>query len=283
MNSISARQFAIFRVVLGTYLAIHFAQLIPYAAELFSNRGVLANARLNFTYGILPNLLEHWDSPALATAFLIVLCSLAVVFAAGMFRRTAAILLWWGWACLFNRNNLISNPSIPYIGGLLLLTVLVPTGEAVHLERANRSWRFPATVYWTAWILMATGYSFSGWAKLSSPSWIDGSALLHILNNPLARCGCVRDFLLALPPAALQTATWSALAAELLFLPLSLWRQTRTVAWCALVATHCAILTVVNFTDLTVGMLMIHLFTYDPTWFRIRVALLTQRQLEAAA
>src|SRR4029077_11744770 len=121
---------------------------------------------------------------------------------------------WFGWACLFNRNNLINNPSIPYIGLLLLLSIIVPRGEAFDPNRASKSWQFPALVYWTAWILMAAGYSFSGWAKLHSPSWIDGSALFHVLNNPLARCGFARDLLLALPSWSLRPLTWATLSAE---------------------------------------------------------------------
>ena len=266
MKSISPKQFVIFRAVLGCYLAVHFAQLIPYGSELFSNQGLFANPRLNFTYGILPNPLEHWDSPTSVTVLLILLFLLAIAFAMGVFRRTAAVLIWFGWACLFNRNNLINNPSIPYVGLLLLLSAIVPSGEALNPSRVSPSWQFPPMVYWTAWILMAAGYSFSGWAKLHSPSWIDGSALFHVLNNPLARCGFARDFLLALPSWSLEMLTWMTLGAELLFLPLSLSQATRMFAWCTLLGMNVGVLFVVNFSDLTLGMLLIHLFTFDPNW-----------------
>ena len=43
------------------------------------------------------------------------------------------------------------------------------------------------------------------------------------------------------------------------------------IAWGALVGMNVGILFAVNFTDLTIGMLMIHLFTYDPSWFSIRL------------
>jgi hypothetical protein len=270
MISISPKQFAIFRLVFGIYLVIHFALLVPYGAELFSNRGVLADARLNFTFGILPNPLEHYDSPAFVTGFLMALSIFAAAFALGIFRRAMAILLWYGWACLFNRNNLINNPSIPYVGMVLLLTLLVPPGETLTATRNERAWEFPTMVYWTAWVLMAAGYSFSGWMKLCSPSWIDGSALYHVLNNPLARPGVARDILLGLPPWCLRLTTSGSLGAELLFLPLSLWRQTRMLMWFVLVTMNVAILFVINFADLTIGMLMIHLFTLDPAWFSIR-------------
>jgi hypothetical protein len=269
MTPVSAKQFAVFRFVLGIYLAVHFAALIPYGAELFSDRGVLGNARLNFTFGILPNILEHWGSPTFVTSFLITLSILAVVFAFGVCRRTAAILLWYGWACLFNRNNLINNPSIPYIAMLLLLNVLVPLGEGRALKANDSSWKFPTMIYWTTWILLAAGYSFSGWMKLRSPSWIDGTALYHVLNNPLARPGFLRHLLLGSPTICIRFLTWSSLAAEVMFLPLSFTRRTRMLAWCTLVAMNVGILFVINFADLTIGMLMIHGFTLDRRWFMI--------------
>ena len=39
------------------------------------------------------------------------------------------------------------------------------------------------------------------------------------------------------------------------------------IAWCALASINFAILFVVNFADLTFGMLMIHFLTYDLAWF----------------
>jgi hypothetical protein len=265
MKAISPWQFTVFRMLFGLYLTVHFLQLIPDAAELFSREGMLRNAQLNFTFGLLPNPLEHWDSPAFATLFVLALALLSGAFALGICRRFAALLLWFGWACLFNRNNLISNPALPYIGMLLLLTVLVPAGEPLSLNRKEAKWEFPGGIYWTAWALLAVGYGFSGWTKLQSPSWLDGSALTHLLNNPLARPGLLRETLLRFPEG-LRFLTWTTLALELLFLPLSLHPVGRLVAWSAMSLLHIAILFVIAFADLSMGMLMIHLFLFDPTW-----------------
>lgn len=38
-----------------------------------------------------------------------------------------------------------------------------------------------------------------------------------------------------------------------------------------MLAMHLGILTVVDFADLTGGMLMIHLFAFDPSWFQSRL------------
>ena len=266
---VTARQFAWFRIIFGAYLAIHFAHLVPWGAELFSREGVLPRAGLNPTYGILPNVLALWDSPAFITAFLAAMVALSVLFAAGVVRHAAALLLWYGWACLFNRNVLISNPSIAYVGVLLLLTTLVPGREPLRafgrrVETAD--FYVPAAAYWTAWFLMAAGYSFSGIVKLASPSWVDGSAFWHIVQNPLARDGLLRDVVLGMPSWAFQLLTWKALALEILFLPLAVWHWTRPVVWCAMVFMHIGILALVSFADLSAGMLMVHLFTVDSRW-----------------
>lgn len=270
---VTGRQFAIFRIALGAYLAVHFAHLMPWGAELFSSAGVLPKASLNPTYGIFPNVLALLDSPGFVVAFLGALVVCSVLFALGVARRSIAIVLWYGWACLFNRNVLIGNPGIPYIGLLLLLTALVPPTEPWRFRQEQKDpydFHVPVMVWATAWVLMAVGYTFSGIIKLHSPSWVDGTALSHLLNNPLARPGFLRDIALGLSPAIIKWMTWCALGLEVLFLPLVLWRVTRPFAWIAMVGMHIGIVTLVSFADLTAGMLMLHLFTFDPRWRKRR-------------
>jgi hypothetical protein len=179
------------------------------------------------------------------------------------------VLLWYGWACLFNRNVLISNPSIAYVGLLLLLTTLVPAREPLRViggKNTSDEFYVPAAAYWAAWVLMAAGYTFSGIVKLASPSWVDGTAFWHVVQNPLARDGWLRDLVLDLPMWTLQLLTWKALALEILFLPLALLRWTRPLIWLAMVGMQIGILALVSFADLSAGMLMVHLFTFDARW-----------------
>ncbi len=271
MNQIkllSAWQFTAFRIIFGAFLGLHFAQLLPWANELFGSGGVLADARLNPLHGLFPNPLAwiHW--PQFPAVFVTGLMLVALLFTAGFYRRSSALLLWFGWACLFHRNNLIANPAIPYVGLLLVLCALVPPGEP--WSRPGRAgmepWVMPAFIYWCPWLLLAAGYTYSGAWKLFSPSWIDGAALVHLMENPLARPGPVRDLFLQLPSPFLKALTWLALAGEVLFLPLCLTRRGRLIAWVWMVAMHLGILLVVDFADLTSGMLMVHLFTFDPAW-----------------
>lgn len=266
MKAMSPWQFTIFRIVFGGYLLVHFIQLLPHAGELFGASGLLADPALNPSHGLFPNPLDLALPPSLVTGFIALMALLALFFAAGIQRHLAAILLWFGWTALFHRNNLIANPSLAYVGLLLVLSVLVPGGEPWSSARRREPWGMPRWVFRGAWILMAAGYSFSGFTKLGSASWVDGSALQRLLDNPLARPGWVRELMLALPDGLLRAMTWTTLAAELLFVPLAWWSRSRPWIWLAMALMHLGVLTVVDFADLSLGMLMIHLFTFDPAW-----------------
>ena len=97
-------------------------------------------------------------------------------------------------------------------------------------------------------------------------------SLLPHPEQPLARPGIIRDAPLRVPRVWLQIATWTSLAAELIFLPMSLGLTTRKVAWLAMSGLQIAILCVVNFADLTLAMLLAHLFTFDPRWLPLSAA-----------
>lgn len=270
MKQMSAWQFTIFRIVFGLYLFVHFVGLAPSAAELFGARGIIPDPALNLTFGLFPNPLNLDLPDGVVTGFVGILAIFSLLFAAGIWRRSASILLWFGWACLFHRNNLILNPSLPYVGLILLLCALIPPGEPLSRGKAKHPWYMPLWVFRTAWILMAAGYTFSGYTKLFSPSWIDGTALRYLLENPLARPGLPRDWMLALPGGLLALATWSVLLAELLFAPLALWKKSRPWIWLVMIFLHLGIILMVDFADLSIGMLMIHLFTFDPAWLPAR-------------
>src|SRR5262245_26202172 len=126
----------------------------------------------------------------------------------------------------------------------------------------------PPSIFCVAWILMALGYSYSGWTKLVSPSWLDGTAVARVLDSPLARPGFLREFMLSLPPWLLHLFTWGALAMELSFAPLALVRRARPWIWAALLSMHLGLIALIDFADLSLGMVFLHLFTFDPAWLR---------------
>ena len=263
-----AYQYSLFRIVFGSYLLLHFLFLVPAAPDIWSNAGILADSTLNFTFGTFPNILNVMDSPLQVRCFVAFNALLSLGILLGFRRRTCCLVLWYGWACLFHRNNLISNPGIPFVGWLLLANALVPIGEPFCLgKKTDSAWKMPAILFYGAWLIAGLAYFASGIDKLGSPSWLDGSAILHLLHNPLARDWAWRDFLLTLSPSLISFLTWGTLALEIGFVVLCIFRKARAWAWILVMSMHLGILSLVSFADLTFGMMMIHFFTFDPNWF----------------
>jgi predicted DCC family thiol-disulfide oxidoreductase YuxK len=268
-NGWTGGQYRLYRAIFGGYLLVHYCGLIAWGPELFSRAGVLPDAWDSPLARLFPNILTVWDSSGFVRFLLVLGACLSVLFAIGLWDRVAAVMLWYLGTCLVDRNPLIMNPALPYLGWLLLAHALLPEmayGTSSTHDPDDGRWRMPSDLYTAAWLLMAVGYSYSGLNKLGSPSWLDGSALARILSSPLARPGLLRDALIHMPASFLRFVSWGALALEISFAPLSLARRARPWIWSGMCAIHLALFGLVAFPDLTAGMLILHLFTFDPSW-----------------
>ncbi|XWV25076.1 hypothetical protein QJ856_gp0701 [Tupanvirus deep ocean] len=263
----SAGQFAFFRIVFGIYLACHFFGLIPYASEMFGHNGMIPDPLIIPTWRLASYIYPNQIN---LDVFLFVLIVASILFTIGFYRKTMAFILWYGWSYFLNRNPFISNPGIPYVGWLLLACVFIPNGEGYYAWNIRKSgkkkWYMPKIIYWGAWFLMAIGYTISGIHKLQCPSWTDGTAMYHVLSSVLARDNFMVNIFLASPMIIIKFMTWFSLAAEILFLPLGVFYHTRKWYWLMFISIHLGILCLINFTDLTLGVLMIHIFTFEYRW-----------------
>jgi len=246
------------------YLLIIFISAIPSAAAIWSNEGLVSKASANLTYGIFPNILNRFDSPGEVKIFLIALAAFALCFTIGFGRRWAALVLWYGWTCLFNRNNLTLNPSIPYIGWLLLASCFVPAGEPWSVNKKDDNWQMPKLLLLGAWILLILGYFFSGVDKLQSVSWANGSAIKKIMECHLGLSW--NKWLLAnLPQRFSAFVNWVAIGLELACLPLALFDRTRRLAWIFTLLIQLGISFILDIYPIVFGMLTILIFTFPST------------------
>lgn len=268
-------QYSLFRALLGLYLCVHFAHLLPWSVELFSSAGVLPDGHLSPIFTLFPNLFAISDAPWFVYATLSLSAAAALAFAVGWHDRLAALWMWVVLASLFGRNPLIANPSLPYVGFMLLAHLFVasaPYGAVSARGRADpdAGWSLARPVFLAAWVVLALSYTYSGYTKLLSPSWVAGDNIAFVLQNPLSRPWILRDFFLWLPPIFLTLLTWTVLYVELLFAPIALWPRARPWVWLAMLVIQFGFLFLLNFADLTAGMLLFHLFTFDPAWIPAR-------------
>jgi predicted DCC family thiol-disulfide oxidoreductase YuxK len=262
---VTSAQFGAFRILFGLYLFLHFWGLLPHSAELFSHVGMLPDPQALPSWKV-PNLFWLGDSPARVQGVLLGGMVASFLLILGIQRRWVGLLLWAIWMSLFNRNFLISNPSIPYVGLLLLMMAALPRGERLSLGIIMPKWQMPPAATRGFFFLLMAGYTVSGIHKLGSPSWVDGTALSHVLQLPLARTHMLADGVRNLPDWLMMSMTWGALALELLALPLTLLPQSRKWIWLALLSMQIGILTLVDFADLTWAMIVAHLFVFHKDW-----------------
>lgn len=263
----SANLYRMLRVLLGTYVAVHFMHLMPWSAEVFSNRGMLVDAHASPLFGWLPNVLAVSDSPAAVVTLTLTGAVGGVLLALGRFDRIAAVVVVYVLACLYARNPLIANPGLPYVGWMLLAHLAIPPVPR-HDASAAVEWRMPRPIYVAAWIVLALSYSYSGYTKLLSPSWVSGDTVALVLQNPLARDHVLRELLLVTPESVLRGVTWAILYVELLFAPLALIPRLRPLLWTIMLGVQLGFLVLLNFADLTAPMLLFHFLTFDPAWIR---------------
>lgn len=264
-------QYSIWRLYFGLYLCVHFALLVPRASELFSD-----TSRIEGSMGHgFPYLNELRDVPLLLSSLMAFASCTGLALALGWHDWLAVVLLPFLAAYMYTYASEIGHSSYALIGCLLYAHMLVagaPYGSMTARGRVDPAggWAMPRPVWIGAWIVMAASYSITGLYKLGSSSWVDGSALVCALESPLTRHSFLRETLLALPLPLLRAATWSSLAALILFAPTALIRKARPWIWAVMVVLIVVLASVFKVADLSLALLALHGFTFDPNWLSPR-------------
>lgn len=264
-------QYSIYRGIFGACLFVYFIQLLPSAPELFSNEGLLSHGDTSPLVRWFPNILAVADAPIIVSTLVAIAIGSSLLLAIGWHDRVAALAIWYVWACLIGRMPLIVSAGIPFTGWLLLAHACLPGSPYLSLSARGRldpsgGWRMNHGIWAVAWILMAVGYCSSGIIKLNSASWLHGSALADLLHAPHGRTGLVRNTLLLMPDGLLTFLSYSVLALVLSFAPLALFRRLRPWLWLFTLILSLLTAFLLDVSDWIMGILFLHLFTFDPAW-----------------
>jgi predicted DCC family thiol-disulfide oxidoreductase YuxK len=267
-NGWTGGQYSILRVIFGVCLLVHFLMLMPGAHDAFAD--VLpgdASPLLRF----FPNVLAIAD---LALPLLVLAALASLLFILGWHDRIAAVVMAYVLACLLARNPLSTNPSLPFAGFLLLAHACLPPAPFWSLAARGRvdprgGWHMPPAIFAAVWAVLSLGYTYSGWTKLASPSWVEGTAMARLLDHPPVRPAVIHDLLLARFAPLLHGITWFALGFELLYAVLALFRRARPWIWTAMLIVQLGLILLTGFSGFFL-MAVLHLFLFDPAWIRPR-------------
>lgn len=263
----SERYFSLWRILFGVYLLYYNLAIFPYLATLYSNEGIYRH------YDFLPffpNLFALSDGVYVVHTLGLASVLLSFCILLGWRRNWSALLLWFVLTTFYGRNLLTEHPALPFIGLLLILLAIIPSGEWFSLDRKyrhqNSPWIMPYFAYFTALVVLGAGYSLSGYDKFLATGWQIGDAIGHMYTLPIAFDYWLTDLLREQPFWLIQMETWAAAGAQFVSLPFLLWRPTRKYMWLVLTAMFTYVLFVFDLTEVILGMLLFHLFLFDPSW-----------------
>lgn len=254
----------IFRLIFGFYLLHYYVMTLPFAHEIYSDVGVISDVSLNWTYGIFPNILNLFDSPLAITLVFSLGIILSLALLLGIFPRISSLSLWYLQTALYNRNVLTDEPSMAYTGLLLITLALLPRTDSLisYLnslkDYSGRVIKIPYLVFFAPIFVFALTFTISGIDKIIAVSWLNGNALLMLLNLELARENIITTFLLN-HPTLTSILSHVALLSQIISLPLFLIGLYKVVLYTQLVAFIFAFLALI-LNQVTLGIIMFLLF-----------------------
>lgn len=264
------RKFHVIRVLLGFYFLYNLFMVLPYAGEMYGRNGLMSDPALNWNYGYFPNLLNHYDSTYQVQLFISAMIASSIFLLLGLQWRFFSLLLWYGWTGLFNRNFITENPHISYLGWLLVILIFIPSTidgpeESPTRERGLKTL---SLLRESSWLVAGMSYSFSGWSKLLSPSWLEGNALKLFMKIPFfLDLPFYRQFK-EMPDLVLKLVTWSVLILEMVSILPFFFKKWRPLWWMGMLFMHLSLLVLWNLSAITVGMLIFHCLLFESRWFK---------------
>lgn len=266
IDLVDQKLLGITRTALGIYIFVFAILLYPYLAELYTVDGLIYQLDGAIVFNPLFSPFLFRESFAVYTIYILQVVA-AVVFTLGLYHRAAAILLWFCHVYLFNLNPYTNSPEYAYLGWLLLAFIFIPNGIAFSVKNKMSAWQWSPDFRKAAWLVLAVSYTNSGVLKALSPGWLEGSALGKVALSEVNSYGWTIHIAKA-APWLFTGLNWVVLGIEALAI-LFIWKSgMRKYFWCASVLMHIGILLMMQFAQVSLGMLVFHLFLFDPKWLK---------------
>ena len=230
---VDAASLAAFRIGFGVLLAVGTLRFLAegWVDVLFVEPSLFFRY---YGFGWVPV-----PGPVLLYVLYVALCFLGIAFAAGVYFRFVALLLFLGfsWVELIDVSNYLNHYYL--VSLLLFLSIFLPIGSTWSFDGRFRRGFVRETV--PAWVLYlfrfqaAVVYVFAGLAKLGS-DWL-------LYAQPLGIWLAARDEMPMIGglfglPWFPYLASWAGFVFDTSIVPLLLWQRTRAIAFVAVLAFH---------------------------------------------
>ncbi len=254
-----ATQFNLWRSLTALYVLVYTILLWPYAGLLYSSSGISKDYTSSFS------LLSLDSSETVVYFLLSILIGSCFLLLIGKFSKATTIIILFILNSLYNKNPLSESPELFLIGWLLFATLFVTPPEFFPKKKHTVIWQIPKNVLYSAWIVLGVAYCYSGYTKLLTPSWLNGEAMYKVLNGQLAftftQALCEK-----LPSSFYLYSGFIVVLVELLAPLLFVKELTRKWSSYFYIFLHINILIFIDLTQVSLGMLLFHLFVLNYKW-----------------
>ena len=187
---IDARQYAVLRILFGGLSLIYFLALLPYVDSQFSRLGWLGDIQqiASQNGGSWSVFFIHADWPITTVAYAIISLGILAAFfmMIGWQSRYTTFITWLVWVSLWNRNPLLMDGDDAILKIMCFYLMLSPCGNCWSVDMFfNKKPQHVAV--WPLRLIqfqIALIYFVSGWVKLHSIEWEDGTIIQYILIHP---------------------------------------------------------------------------------------------------
>jgi predicted DCC family thiol-disulfide oxidoreductase YuxK len=266
-NGWTGGQYSVLRVLLGAYLLFQFGRLAPAAIQILSTGATTGVGRIHILE-LLPTLVASAQVPAAFAAYVSIGILTSLLLTIGLWHRVAsAVLLLW---VLVYGPLLIADVDRKVVAWLLLAHLWIPAAPygswaARHRENPGGGWRMPDGIFAGMWVVLGLTYFYLGATRLLNIPGIDLPDVMRAVNPQLLIAPATR-FVGGLPGNWVAVLIFSAAVFELLFAPLALIRPLRPWLWVTMLILQIAVFVVVWPPGWPAGLLLLHLFAFDPGW-----------------
>ncbi len=256
--SLNGKLFIWWRFLFGVYFMYYSIRMIPYVEELYGESGIVSDISLNWTYGLFPNIFSVF--PGAGTAFILYvgIIIFAGLLAFGYVPRISALGIWYAQTALYNRDILTSEPSLAFVGLLLVTLALVPNQPKLSLKKTKEKVVVPYFVFFLPVIIFCLTFTVSALDKTISSSWISGTALIHMLDMGIMKDNFIAHFFYAHSEVT-SIASYLAMFVQLVCLPLLILGLYRVALLLNMAAFIC-IFYLIDINQVIYGMLFFYSF-----------------------
>ncbi|MCB9672951.1 MAG: HTTM domain-containing protein [Alphaproteobacteria bacterium] len=257
-----ARDLAAMRITLGLLLLAWWLALWPDLTLWFSDRGPVDTELLDTNWSIYRSHfldgLSDGQLQAVHVAGLVAILAFTVGFGTPLMNIVIVFLL----AAYWHRSPWIQNGGDRLLRIFTFYMLFTDSGRAWSVDARLRGATDATAPVFSMRLIqlqLIVMYTYTGIAKCSGFTWLDGSAIYYSLSDiGYSRFPALTDAILPLKPvrAVLALLTWITLVWEVFFAPLVIWRRTRMATLIVGVLVHVGIF----------GLLAVGIFSWSTLW-----------------